>query len=263
MIVRKLDDGTMIIVNQTDHAKLAGAFAAHWGNATFARPAPRESLIRAAMTHDNGWLRYETMPTYDAAERSSPSFFQSKTDAAQLAAFGWAIDWMTDIDAYAGALIGRHRTGLYRGRYGSVRSPAAPPRGPLPEMIEAFVQRYEKQQDAHLEGPSRRDFLVNYQLLQFWDLLSLAVCLREPRDETFEFVPTNYDGDGASGVRMAMTVGDGDIRLSPYPFDVDPLTVSLVYRRLPCEFTDEAAFRAAYFGAAPLLQTFVFRSAPD
>jgi hypothetical protein len=259
MIVRKLDDGSMIIINQTDHARLAGAFAAHWGNDQFMKPAPRESLIRAAATHDNGWLRYETMPAYDAAEQSSPSFFQSKTDAVQLEAFGWAIDWMTNIDPYAGALIGRHRTGLYRGRYGAVRSPASSPRDALPEMMEAFVLRYERQQGVMLAGPDRKDFLINYQLLQFWDLLSLAVCLREPRDEIFEFVPMNYEGDGSSGVRIVMTVEKDNIRLLPYPFDVDPLTVSLVYRRLPCGFPDEAAFRAAYFGAPPLLWTFTFR----
>lgn len=259
MIVRKLDDGTMIIINQTDHAKLSGAFAAHWGNASFGPLRRRESLIRAAMTHDNGWLRYETMPAYDPAEKSSPSFFQSKTDATQLAAFGWAIDWMSEIDPYAGLVISRHRTGLYRNRYGAVQKPSSPPRGALPELLEAFVQRYEAKQEAALASFSRKEFLVDYQLLQFWDLLSLAVCLREPRDEVFEFVPADYDGDGASGERITMTLeGEDRIRLTPYPFDVAPLEVSLVYRRVPCDFPDEAAFRAAYFGATPQMRVFTF-----
>ncbi|HEY8614169.1 MAG TPA: DUF3891 family protein, partial [Roseomonas sp.] len=236
MIVRKLDDGSMIVVNQTDHAKLSGAFAAHWGNDAFARPEPRESAIRAAMAHDNGWLRYETAPAYDPVAKTSPSFFQTRTDAAQLAAFGWAIDWLTDIDAYAGALASRHRTGLYRGRYGAITQPAGVLRDELPDELQAFVARYEAGQEAALAALPREAFLVNYRLLQVWDLLSLALCLREPREEVFAPVPRSYADGGADSVELRMTPRDGTrITLDPYPFDERPLEVSLVYRRLPSD----------------------------
>ncbi|HVG50538.1 MAG TPA: DUF3891 family protein, partial [Xanthobacteraceae bacterium] len=62
MIVQERADGSVILINQTDHAKISGLFAAHWGNSQFARPKPYESTVRAAMFHDVGWYKYETGP---------------------------------------------------------------------------------------------------------------------------------------------------------------------------------------------------------
>ena len=60
MIVRKEPNGEQLLLRQTDHSRLAGRFASHWGNATFAAPEPFESVVRAATFHDFGYLRYET-----------------------------------------------------------------------------------------------------------------------------------------------------------------------------------------------------------
>src|SRR5262249_35908265 len=67
MIIRKLPDGQLLAITPTDHSRLAGFFAAHWGNASFAPLQPYESVSRAAVFHDFGWLRYETQPEVDAA----------------------------------------------------------------------------------------------------------------------------------------------------------------------------------------------------
>src|SRR4051794_13259383 len=48
MIVRNQSDGSVVMITQNDHAKLAGMFAAHWGNAQFKRPRPHASMMRAA-----------------------------------------------------------------------------------------------------------------------------------------------------------------------------------------------------------------------
>ncbi len=258
MIVRQPGDGTMILVNQTDHAKLSGIFAAHWGNARFATPGSRLSMVRAACFHDNGWHRYETAPLYDATEQSSPSFFQVPTSQEQLDEFGAAIDWLTGIDPYAGLLISRHRTGLYRNRYEAVTQPVSVSRTRNDPRLDGFVARYEALQQRQLESFDKARFARDYQLLQFWDLLSLALCVREPREEIFEPVPTSFDGDGG-GVRMTMTpLGEGRISLDPYPFDVPGVEGGYMYRQVPRAFADEAAFRFAWFGAEPRLARFVF-----
>jgi len=260
MIVRKLEDGSLLVINQTDHAKLSGLFAAHWGNSTFATPVNRESAIRAATFHDHGWLRYETEPFYDPVAKTSPSFFEAKTTPTQWAAYGWAIDWLTEIDPYAGLLISRHRTGLYRNRYGAVRVPASASRLRNDPMLDDFVARYEAKQELALRDVSRPHFQVEYQMLQFWDLLSLALCLREPREEPFDPVPTDSSGDGQSGVTITMKPGpDGEIALDPYPFDKRGLRLGYACRHLPTsDYPDEAAFRRAYFGATPILKEFTF-----
>ena len=72
MIVRNQSDGSVVMITQNDHAKLAGLFAAHWGNRQFERPRPYTSMMRAAQYHDGGWLRYETNPYLDPATGKSP-----------------------------------------------------------------------------------------------------------------------------------------------------------------------------------------------
>jgi len=263
MIVRSPEDGSLILINQTDHAKLSGLYAAHWGNANFATPAPRDSMIRAAMFHDNGWHRYEAAPLYDVTAKTSPNFFQVPTTDEQLAEFGNAIDWLTWIDPYAGLLISRHRTGLYRSRYGAVQQPVSVSRVRNDPKLDAFVAAREAAQEDQLISLDRARFNVDYQLLQFWDLLSLALCVREPRDEVFELVPQDFTGDGCSGVRMTMTVLPGDqIALDPYPFDTNMLTLGYAYRHMPTsDFPDQDAFQVAYFGTTPTLRQFTFRRA--
>src|ERR1700693_1487351 len=43
------------LIKHPDHARLAGAFAAAWGNAQFRRPEPRARVLHGISTHDNGW----------------------------------------------------------------------------------------------------------------------------------------------------------------------------------------------------------------
>ena len=122
MIVRKSSDGTLLLINQTDHSLLSGRLAAHWGNARFAKPRPFESVIRAAAFHDCGWYRYQTGPMLNEQTGETPTFLQVPLDEVQLGAFQWGTDWLTSIDPYAGLLINKHRTGLWRKRYGAMRS---------------------------------------------------------------------------------------------------------------------------------------------
>ena len=120
MIVRYESDGSVVMITQNDHAQLSGLFAAHWGNEGFEKPRPYGSLVRAAMFHDRGWIRYETSPQLNPQTGKTPNYREVPNDAAQLAAFEWAPDWLAAIDAYAGLMIAQHRTGLWQGRYGAI-----------------------------------------------------------------------------------------------------------------------------------------------
>ena len=256
MIVREEPDGSLLLINQTEHAKISGLFAAHWGNNKFERPHPYESVVRAAIFHDAGWYRYETSPRYDTVTGKTPGFTQVPLDRAQLDAFQWAIDWLTEIDSYSGLLISKHRTGLWRGRYGAITHPAHPFPASLGPMVESFIAENEAGQKAQEQGLNPTELWVNYQLLQFWDLLSLYFCVRPPYQQFVEPVPKRYrEGEG---VRLDLTpLEDGRVSIDPYPFDLPALPISIPYRHLPTlKFADEAAFRAAYFQALPQLMRF-------
>jgi len=260
MIVRNLPDGSLILVNQSDHAKLSGILAAHWGNAQFMVPQPRESFIMAAAFHDCGWYSYETRPVYDLERKSPPNFPQAPLDAQQLAAFQGGLDWLWGIDPYAGLLISRHRTGLWRNRYGSVAYPASGSARVLTPDVEAFIAFNEHKQETALATLDRAQFLVNYQLLQMLDLMSLFVCTSDPKEDRLEHVPVSYGGYGRDGVVLNLAPqGDGRVKVTPFPFNRPAVETAFVYRHLPAQtFASQEAFRLAYFGAAPKVMTFTF-----
>lgn len=248
MIVRYESDGTIVMITQNNHAELSGLFAAHWGNEDFEKPRPYGSLVRAAMFHDRGWIRYETGPQLNPETGKTPNYREVPNDRAQLEAFEWAGDWLSAIDPYAGLLISKHRTGLWQGRYGVIAHPPAIQRGTLPLPIQQFIARSEAKQKAAADGIEPHELAVNYRLLQVWDMLSLYICSTERlQNDRIEPVPRTYSG--ASGVALQLTpIEPTTIALDPYPFDRPSLTTNLIFRRLTqTEFRDSAELQSAYF----------------
>jgi hypothetical protein len=259
MIVRKQADGSLVLIAQTNHAELSGAFAANWGNEQFAKPRPYRSAVLAAIYHDAGWYRYEAQPAYDVATKSTPNFPQVPPDPIQLAAYQWAIDWLTEIDPYAGLLISRHRTGLWGDRYRKMTSPPPRQRGPLPQAVTDLVVRNEARQEQALKSLDRGEFETNYHNLQVWDFLSLYLCSSDaPPEQIFDPVPTGYQPH--ERVRMSSKpLGAERFAIEPYPFAVRPLRVSYAYKHLATyDFPSEAAFLDAYYAAIPQPRYFEF-----
>ena len=54
MMAYPFDDKRIILALQIDHSRVAGYFAAHWGNKDFDRPSPYDSVVLAAGEHDIG-----------------------------------------------------------------------------------------------------------------------------------------------------------------------------------------------------------------
>jgi hypothetical protein len=254
MIVRKEANGELLVVGQTDHSRLAGQFAAHWGNAQFATPKPYESVARAAAFHDFGYLRYETAPMFNAETGETPNFRDVTTNAQRLEEYQWCFDWLLEPDPYAAMIVNMHRCGLWRGRYDAMKHPPHAMRKQSPE-VDAFVERNEAARRKMLAqyGWDAQELRINYRLLQIWDNLSLYFSCQEPFEQYLEPVPTSYGCAEGEGVRITLTpVGKNRVKLDPYPFDTAPLAFQLVARRLPqIAFPNEAAFRKAFY-AAPL-----------
>ena len=260
MIVRNQSDGSVVMITQNDHAKLAGLFAAHWGNRTFERPRPYTSMMRAAQYHDGGWLRYETNPYLDPATGKSPSYQQVPNDTAQLAAYQWAIDMLTDVDSYTGLLVSKHRTGLWQSRYGAITQPPPGPPRKLSGEIEDFIARNEARQHVITAGLDRHEVAVNYNLLQVWDLLSLYICSNEHHKEhVIEPAPTAY-ADERRRRAEADTHRPHDHRRRSVPLrpgaagSRDRLSRDCRQSALH----DADTFKAAYFGARPQVAVFTF-----
>jgi len=250
MIVRKEADGTILIA-QTDHSRLVGQMAAHWGNAQFAPPRPYESVARAAAFHDFGWLRYETEPYFDLATGETPEFRRAPSTARQLEGYAWCTDWLLVGDPYASLIVNMHRTGLWRSRYGAIEHPGYIVARGLSPQIEEFIVRNEARQERERAAFDAGEVWTNYRLLQVWDLLGLYFTCQEPYEDYIVPVPTHYGTAKDEGVRMNLSpAGPSKVTFDPYPFDVRPLRIQFPRRVLPAgPFADEAAFRRAYFQA--------------
>lgn len=257
MIVRKQPDGQLLLIGQTDHSRLVGQIGAHWGNERFAVPRPFDSVARAAAYHDYGWLRYETAPILLAESGETPEFRQVPGSDAQLAAYQWCIDWLSDIDPYAGLIVGMHRTGLWRARYETITHPETSARK-LGAPIEDFVARNEARQERERKAFDAQEVWTNYRLLQVWDLLGLYFCCAEPCADFIAPVPLDYASGRKDGVRLTMTpIDNRKVAFDPFPFDQRSCQIQLSYRRLPTTtYANLEAFRRAYFQAPVELMNF-------
>jgi hypothetical protein len=257
MIVRYESDGSIVMITQNDHAQLSGLFAAHWGNQTYEKPHPYDSLVRAAMFHDRGWIRYETSPQLNPETGKTPNYREVPNVKAQLDAFEWAGDWLSAIDAYAGLLITRHRTGLWQGRYGVITHPPAIQRGELPPDIQTFIAGSEAKQKAAAADLDARDLATNYNLLQVWDMMSLYICSTEVlKPDRIEPAPVGYSGK--AGVGMKLTPMEArTVAIDPYPFDQPSLTANVIFRRLTQnKFKDSVELQSVYFKTAPQIASY-------
>ncbi len=251
MIIRGEQNGKVVLVNQTDHSQLVGQLASHWGNSEFDAPRPYESVVRAAIYHDFGWLPYETTPGSDPKSGKPFGFMQVGLQKSQLNAYRWVVDWMNDLDPYSALIICMHRTGLWRARYQAIEHPTAfNLNNPSPEVAK-FISDNEQWQEAQKKPFDANELRVNYRLMQVWDLLGLYFCCQDVCDDFIEPVPVKYTSNGDKGVKLSMKAESKTrVAFSPYPFDVRPLKVQLRLKHLPAAtFDGDPDFRKGYFQA--------------
>jgi len=256
MIVRKDADANLLLIGQTDHSRLVGQLAAHWGNARFETPKPYESVVRAATFHDYGWLRYETSPLLDTATGEPYQFLKVPLSDTQLEAYQWSLDWLADIDRYAGLIINMHRTGLWKGRYKTITHPGGYNLRTLSPKIEELIARNEAWQERERALLDQDTVWTNYRLMQVWDLLGLYFCCQDPYEDRVEPVPTRYGHDDGIALTLhALTARK--VAFDPYPFDVRPARIQLAYKAMPqTTYPDQETFRRAYFQAESQLMEF-------
>src|ERR1700677_4507785 len=174
------------LVTHVDHAQLAGAFAAQWGNDLFLAPEPRERVLRGIATHDDGWAARDRQP--QITRQGKPSAFSvelvGKYSAFEeidltdyLAVRERAVRMVAEVDAYAALLVSMHTYNLLTAR--ADRSTIEAQQIPL---LDAFLSRqleFQQQLQDRLatEGTSTALVEDHFRLLQAMDNLSLLRCV--------------------------------------------------------------------------------------
>jgi hypothetical protein len=253
-------DRELVIIRQTDHALLAGFFAREWGNELFTKPEPFESFRLAAAEHDNGWREWEIQPKVDPATFLPYSFMSVPTEE-HIALYQHGLERILKVDHYAALLASMHCTGLYdRARATMPGFSAKYVRTSESRVVNDFIQRLKLQQlrlkvdlraDHKMKLFTEEKFLqANLQRLEALDRLSLYFCLPTLGDSAIENVPVN--DEGAEADWELRRHGEDTISVSPYPFRREPLSVSILARRVPKRsYADDLDFqntlaRAAY-----------------
>src|SRR6202043_1163404 len=109
------------LITHPDHARLAGAFAAAWGNDMFRRPEPRDRVLYGISSHDDGWAVRDAHPSITKQGKPSAfstelvgkySAFEEIDIAEYLAVRDRAVRIIAEKDPYAGLLISMHTYSL-------------------------------------------------------------------------------------------------------------------------------------------------------
>jgi hypothetical protein len=231
----------LLVMRQTDHAFLAGFFAREWGNERFNKPQPNASFCLAAAEHDNGWAERELKPELDAKTRL-PYSFMSLPTAAHIALYHKGIERLVKVDHYAGLLACIHTVALYdRARATIPGFSAKYVKTEESHLVNDFVQQLRLQQlrlkvdlradsstKAFIEEPL---IAANAARLEALDRLSLHFCMSAQQDALIDGVPVNDRGETTDLELQAE--GGGVVSVAPFPFRTDPVSFSIMARRVP------------------------------
>jgi hypothetical protein len=230
------------LVTHVDHARLAGDFAAQWGNDLFCRPEPRAHVLKGIAQHDDGWRTRDAQPQITRQGKPSAfsvelvgtySAFEEIDLADYLAVRDRAVRLIAEEDPYAAILVSKHTYNLLTER--ADRSTIAPEQLPL---LDQFLQQQRDLQQSLLaliaaNTPDLADDTAirdHFRLLQATDNLSLLACVDYRKPATLLHpLPLN---DGSYRTVAVEAIGERSFRLDPYPFSESLLTFSLPARHI-------------------------------
>lgn len=255
----------LCLVKQVDHGELAGNIAQVWGGGPFEAPSPFDSAYLAAARHDEGWRLWDERPAFNEQE-GRPLHFLEIAMSDHVPLYKAGVEAVTELDPYAGLLVGMHWSGLYRGRWGlqsNVEDLLQADRTPVQKLQDQAVADEEarwislKTRLWHGSGPRaalEMRLWHNYGLLQAWDLLSLFVCVapldtpgatsevvllsstlrpidHQPGRRRIPAVPTRI---GQPAVDLDLTVIEpGVVAIEPYPFKAPAVTFTVEASAIP------------------------------
>jgi hypothetical protein len=259
----------LLVIRQTDHAFLAAFFAREWGNERFSKPQPNVSFCLAVAEHDNGWTDWELQPTLDPKTHLPDSFMSIPTET-HIAIYKQGIERLVKVDHYAGLLTVMHASELYdRARATMPGYSAKYVKSHESQVVSEFVQQLRLQQlrlktdlrsNPAMKAYAEEQLLKkNAARLEAMDRLSLHFSMNPEQDLMLEGVPVNDQGD-ETDIELH-SEGAGVVAIAPYPFRHDPLSFSIMVRRVPKRvYSSDQDFQKALAAAQHFPLKFTMRA---
>lgn len=263
MLRMKTETGWWLITHP-DHARLAGEFAAAWGNVFFRRPEPRARVLYGITAHDDGWAARDARPSITRQGKPSAfstelvgkySAFEEIDLADYLAVRERAVRIIAESDPYAGLLIALHTYNLLTAR--ADRSTISAEQLPL---LDAFLDRQRLYQgelraaialDSTLSSEEKAGQRIDehFRLLQACDNLSLLTCVAF--HATADLLHPLALNDGGTAEVRVLPIGLRHFRLKPWPFAESERVFKFPARHIEGEIFESSAELESAFDAAP------------
>jgi hypothetical protein len=228
MILRETP-ASWVLINQHDHARVAGIMAAHWNPEYIPTPARWPQVLHAVEQHDRAWINLDQQLAWDAANQKPCSFIDYPL-APKLAAYTRGIDEVAQTNAYGALLCSLH--------YTTFPDLETTPAG------RAFRHNEEERQHKikaalPVNGPQAEQLLhFHLQLLKFCDGLSIYLCINEPGVSKAQEHPWYREGVPYSnfsftpGKRIQACWHKAQaVQVSPFPFG-QAFTVTIPFRQV-------------------------------
>ncbi len=202
MIVRPGADGTLLLITQPAHARLAATLMSAWDWSAAAPSATaRGAVLFAIAEHDNGWKEVDAAPLLSAAT-ARPHDFMDLPAKLKREIWPRGVERIAAQSPLAAALVAQHALTLHAHRKHE------------PQWRDFFKLMEDLQgrllQQCAAQGPfSREAFDRSYDLLYVGDLVSLVFCNRWT------------DQAEARGCRITLAAGGDEdaVLIAPDPFN--------------------------------------------
>jgi len=249
-----------LLTEHRDHARLAGDFGRHWGNAEFAPPEPCDAVLVAVYRHDDAWVERDAQPCLTRAGLPSAfsrelvgsySAFEEIDLADYLRVRGGATEAVATGHPFAAVVVSMHTVNLLTEQADLSKL------GPADRALHTDFITGQRQRQKELAAQARQSrpdatdavFQRAFEFLQACDNLSLLACSRYPSPRDLRHRHPRRDGTLAT--LHCTPLGADTYRVTPFPFDTDELVLTVPCRRVPgATFPSEEKFRAAYTAAS-------------
>ncbi len=248
------------LVPHQEHARLAGRFAAHWGNALFpvpAAPAALPEVLIAVARHDDAWAVRDASPFLTREGRPAAftrelvgtyAAFEEIDLADYLAVRGAATEAVAAEHPYAAILVSMHTYNLLteQADLNTIKPGDRPLHTAFVEGQLARQKELAATLPPELAAHAAPEKLQRaFEFLQFCDNLSLITCVGYDQPRAIRH--THPDAAGARRTITCTPLGDSTYRLDPWPFDQPALDFTVPTRHIEnTACTDLDTFRAAY-----------------
>jgi hypothetical protein len=220
MIVRRLD-ADLLLINQDDHAALAGRIMAAWRADGLPQRPTRSRVLDATARHDVGWQIIDAAPSVDPKTGMPYEFVTAPLEVRQ-GVWPRALSQLAADDPYIAALVAHHAVTVYR-RY--AQTPG----------WEAFFPYMEGRRTDLLRTQALdfETFLQDYIFVGVGDLWSLVFCTGWLEPHSMERYRALLHAPVERGRAEAEIVDGGRLEITPDPFDEAVVSLEVAARRIP------------------------------